>query len=441
MAPLLLVVTVFLLVLAIAYFKVHPFVALLGFAWLFGIASGMPAEEAVSILLEGFGNTLKWIALIMIFGTFIGEVARETGGARRIADATLKAFGKKRLPVAMGFTGYIVSIPVFVDVAYIMMKSITESLSRKSGRGILVVGLSLVAGLTATHALLPPTPGPLAVAAMLGANLGKVILVSGFVALCAMAGGIAWAVYGCARFKLKDSEEPGIVDTTNDVTDPHSFTPTLVAFFPILIPLLLIAVHSFSADDGSGWIPDQIRFLGIPVVALCIGALLSLIQFGRHFKIHKAGQLIESSIVKSALVIMITAAGGAFGHVIRNSGVVEDLSAYSGSLGSIGFLLPFVVAALFTTATGSITVSMVTSASITAPLLSQLNVSPEMATALIGCGAFCVFHVNASFFWLFQRLHNVPPAILLRTYTLQSLVMGLSGLFAVLILRLLFSVT
>ena len=141
MEAFILIATILLLILAISYFKIHPFVALLGFGLLFGIVNGLSPEQSLALLLEGFGKTLKWIALIMIFGTFIGEVASETGGALRIANATLKAFGKKRLPIAMGFTGYILSIPVFVDVAYIMMKSITETISRQSGRGILVVGL------------------------------------------------------------------------------------------------------------------------------------------------------------------------------------------------------------------------------------------------------------------------------------------------------------
>jgi GntP family gluconate:H+ symporter len=189
-------------------------------------------------------------------------------------------------------------------------------------------------------------------------------------------------------------------------------------------------------DDRSGWIFTGLQFFGIPVVALAVGATVALMQFGKHFKMSKASKLIESSIEKSALVIMITAAGGAFGHVIQNSGIVEGISGYADSLQAVGFLFPFMMAAIFTTATGSLTVSMITSASLVAPLLGPLNVSPEMAVALVGSGAFCVFHVNSSFFWLLNRMHDIPPAILLRTYTLQSLAMGLSALLAVGILRI-----
>ena len=158
----LLLIVIILLIFSISRWKVHPFLALLVFGLIYGIACGIDPVESVGLLLEGFAKTLQWIAVIMIFGAMIGEIANETGGAERIAHTTLRVAGTKRLPVAMGVTGYIISIPVFVDVAYIMMQSVTEALAVKSKRGILAVGLSLVAGLTATHALMPPTPGPLA---------------------------------------------------------------------------------------------------------------------------------------------------------------------------------------------------------------------------------------------------------------------------------------
>ncbi len=203
----LLLVVVVLLIVSISRWNVHPFLALLVFGLLYGIASGIAPAESVGLLMEGFANTLKWIAVIMIFGAMIGEIANETGGAERIAHATLRVAGEKRLPAAMGVTGYVISIPVFVDVAYIMMQSVTEALAVRSERGILVVGLSLVAGLTATHALMPPTPGPLAVAGILDAQLGRIILINFFVALSAMTGGVLWAVLYCKRIELDYDRE------------------------------------------------------------------------------------------------------------------------------------------------------------------------------------------------------------------------------------------
>ena len=166
-----------------------------------------------------------------------------------------------------------------------------------------------------------------------------------------------------------------------------------------------------------------------------IGAAIALFQFLR-FKKSGTNDLIERAIVKSALVIMITGAGGAFGFVIRETGIQDSLAAFFSELPFLGFLLPFIVAAVLTSATGSITVSLIGSASIIGPMASSMPYSPEMMAALIGCGSFCVFHANSSFFWLLNRLHEVPMNILYRTYTMQSLVMGLCGLLGIIILRL-----
>lgn len=432
-----LITIVVLLILSISWLKVHPFLALLLFGLVFGIGSGLNPVEAVDLLLTGFANTLKWIAVIMILGAMIGEMANETGGAERIAHSTLKLSGEKRLPVAMGMTGYVISIPVFVDVAYIMMQSVTEALAVRGRRNILVVGLSLVAGLTATHALMPPTPGPLAVAGILEAQLGKVILINFFVALGAMAGGLAWATVYCRRIRVDYDDELESRHAGNESAAlSNKSGSTVLALLPIGIPLVLIAIRSFLPSELSGFGIETLRFIGTPMIALMIGVVLGFFQYGRKWSMGRMGKVAERSIEKAALVIMITGAGGAFGHVIRASGVTETISGYVEGGGSLGLIFPFVLAAIFTTTTGSITVSMITTASIVMPMLSVLGISPELASALIGSGSFCVFHINSSFFWLLNRLHNIAPAILFRTYTAQSLCMGIGGLAVVLVLYL-----
>ncbi len=426
-----------LLILSIAKFRVSPFLALLFWGLVYGILSGINPVQALTVLLDGFSQTLRWIAIIMIFGTLIGEILNETGHSKQIAGSTLHAFEEKKLPAAMGITGFIISIPVFVDVAYIMMQSVTEALTVKSRRNILSVGLSLVAGLTATHALMPPTPGPLAVAGILNAELGKVILVNFVVALFAMAAGLAWAVYYCRKIKLdyddKIQRQYAGNSGKNEEEKRNNF---LLSILPILVPLILIGISSFipSETEDRWW--EILAFVGEPFVALAIGVLLALFQFGKKFQMERVTKLTEKSIEKAALVIMITAAGGAFGHIIQESGIVDKISGFTQYAGNLGFLFPFLLAALFTTTTGSLTVSMITTASVVMPLLPALNMSPQLAAALIGSGSFCVFHVNSSFFWLLNRLHDVPSGILLKTFTVQSLCMGLGGLFSVILMRI-----
>jgi GntP family gluconate:H+ symporter len=206
---------------------------------------------------------------------------------------------------------------------------------------------------------------------------------------------------------------------------------------PIFVPLLLITLASLSKMDAVD-IPGSsvIQFLGTPVIALLIGLALASLLLRKGGRMPQLRSIVERSIEKAAAVIMITGAGGALGGVIKASTIGSDVSTAITGLGIPGLLLPFLLAAGLTTATGSLTVSMVTTSSIVASMLGSLNMSAEMAVALIGAGSFCVFHANASFFWLLNRLHEIPPNVLYRTYSLQSLCMGLCGLLAVIILRL-----
>ena len=197
-----LLIVLLLLILSVSRWKLHPFIALLLSALSLGLLLGLGGAQTVEALLNGFSNTLKWIAIVVILGAFIGEVLRETGGASRISDRVVKWTGPKKLPWAMGITGYLVSIPVFVDVAYIVLQPVTEALSARSKKPVLVIGLALTAGLTVSHTLIPPTPGPLAVASLLDANIGRLLVINAFVGLFAMTGGILWAAYYCKKYRI-----------------------------------------------------------------------------------------------------------------------------------------------------------------------------------------------------------------------------------------------
>lgn len=428
-------IILFALVISISKFKLHPFIALLLAAIGLGLLVGLDGTETVNVLLEGFGSTMKWIAIVVILGAFIGEVLNETGGAIRIAEKILKWVGQKRLPWAMGITGYIVSIPVFVDVAYILFQPITESLAKRSNTPLLVVGLSLAAGLTVSHTLMPPTPGPLAVASLLNADIGRLLLINSFVAIFAVTGGVLWAKLYCKKFLL--DFDKSISSKTSQKTDVNTTLSksnkyVLLDLLPIIVPITLMGAGAFANADNK--FSSILNFLSIPMIAVLIGALIASIQYFRTKTKTKFNDLVDAAIVKSALVIMITGAGGAFGYVIRESGIQDSLGDFFAGLPFLGFLLPFIISAVLTTATGSITVSLIGSASILGPMASSMPYSPEIMAALIGSGSFCVFHANSSFFWLLNRLHNIPVKILYKTFTLQSLIMGISGLLGTIIL-------
>lgn len=442
MSPLLppalsLVIVLFLLIFSIIKLNVHPFIALILAAIFLGLSNGMSVEITSGHLLDGFANTLKWIGIIMILGTIIGEILNETGGTEKIAGAVIRTVGKKRLPLTMGITGYIVAIPVFVDVAYIMLQSITESLSVSGKKGILVTGLSLAAGLTATHALLPPTPGPLAAAGIMQADLGRVIMINAVVAIFAATAGILWATTYCKKIKIPYDETLKEKYQHKEISlQKHGFSGIFGAFAPILLPIVLIALGSFARPDTGIFNSTLLQSLGIPVIALLIGVFIAALYIPGSDKTKKINRIIEKSIEKTATVLMITGAGGAFGAVIKASEIGDSVALAVAGAGIPGIILPFILAAALTTTTGSITVSMVTSASIIVSMLPALDLSPELALALIGAGSFCVFHANSSFFWLLSKMHEVPPKILFRTFTVQSLFMGLGGGIGVFVLWL-----
>ncbi|TYA92138.1 GntP family permease [Seonamhaeicola marinus] len=432
-----LIVFLLLLIVAISKWKLHPFVALILTALALATSFGLGGKEAVDVVLQGFSGTLRGIAIIIIIGAFIGEVLQDTGGAFRIANAIVKLIGKKKLPWAMGITGYIVSIPVFVDVAYILLQPVTESLSVKSKKPVLYIGLALAAGLAVSHTLIPPTPGPLAVAELLSLDLGKMLLVNIVVGIFAMVGGVLWVIYFCKNAWLSYDKELSstLVSEEDELGKAHKSGNVFLDVLPIVVPIFLIGIGSFVKLESQNVFTSIFNFITIPLIAVLLGALIGLFQLKKP-RSSKLNTLVEQAIVKSALVIMITGAGGALGFVIKETGIQNDIVNVFSNFPFLGILLPFLVASLLTISTGSITVSLVGSASMLASMVDSLPVSPEMVAALIGCGAFCVFHANSSFFWLLNRLHNVPPKTLYKTFTMQSLVMGLSGLVGVFLLRL-----
>jgi GntP family gluconate:H+ symporter len=397
-----LLVLLFLLIFSISKWKVHPFIALVIIALAMGISMGLGGKQTVSVLLKGFGETLQWIAIIIILGAFIGEVLQETGGAFRIADRIVKWVGEKKLPWAMGLTGYLVSIPVFIDVAYILFQPVTESLSVKSRRPVLYIGLSLAAGLTVSHTLIPPTPGPMAVASLLDVEMGKMLLINLIVAIFAMAGGILWVIFFVKGSwidydqKLKDASPP--LENEISIKSSPALQNMVLDVLPILAPIILIGLGSFVSFESENIASKVFSFISTPLAAVLVGAMIAVLHLGSRNKRSTVNRLTEQAIVKSALVIMITGAGGSLGYVIRETGIQDDIVLIFANYPFLGIMLPFIVASL--------------------------------------CGSFCIFHANASFFWLLNRLHEVPPKVLYRTYTIQSLVMGISGLAGVFVLRL-----
>lgn len=444
----LLVLSIAFIVLATTRLKMHPFLALLLTAFGFGIFSGMPLKEVVDSVNQGFGGTIGYIGIVILAGAIIGAFLEKSGGAYRLATSILKLTGQKQVPMAMAGMGYIVSIPVFCDSAFVLLAPLMRALASKAGITLASAAVALSLGLYATHTMVPPTPGPVAAAGILGADLGLVILWGMLVALVSLVAGWLFAVLFASRTYIAPEGGPGVDGNAEAAAAlvPEVERPTVLrSLLPIFLPIVLIVARSISELPSKpfgegGTLLDILGFLGQPAVALLLGVGLAMTlpkRFDREM-LSMSGWVGEA-IVGAATIIIITGAGGAFGKVLQNSGIADVIGgALVGT--HLGVWLPFLIAAGIKTAQGSSTVAIITTAGLVAPLLSSLGLDGESQRALtviaIGAGAMVVSHANDSYFWVVTQFSGMDVKTGYRLQTLGTLVQGTAAALAVYLLSL-----
>ncbi len=433
-----LIVVVILMVVAAAKYNFHPFLSLLLAAIVMGFIGGLNESQVTKTLVNGFGKTLASIGIIIAFGTIIGSYLEKSGGAKALANKVLKIIGERNSALAMNITGFIVSIPVFCDSGFVILSSLNKALSRRAKIPLIVLGVSLAAGLYATHVFVPPTPGPLAAAAALNADLGLVILLGLIVAIPVALAGFFWAKFIGKRLETKISEE--------SITEPEArkekLPATGLAFAPILVPIILIALKSIADYPthpfGTGIIAAGFNFIGNPVIALFFGVFLAFKLKDKETKETHFGW-ITSGLREAGIIILITGAGGAFGAILRATGIGEIIGSSFSNL-QIGLLLPFLIAAILKSAQGSSTVAIITTAAIVAPLLEPFGLASPFGRALtvmaIGAGAMTVSHFNDSFFWVVAQFTEMDTATALKNQTVSTFFQGITGIIVVGILSL-----
>ena len=377
----LLVLSIVFIVLATSKLKLHPFLALLLTAFGFGILSGMPLKQVVDSVNQGFGGTIGYIGIVILAGAIIGAFLEKSGGAYRLVTGILKITGERQVPLAMAGMGYVVSIPVFCDSAFVLLSSLMRALASKAGIILASAAVALALGLYATHTMVPSTPVPVAAAGRVGADLGLVILWGMVVGLIAMVAGWLFAVLVASRIYI--SPEGGPADE-GDAKPAHVLTAetdgpsALRSLVPIFLPILLIFTRSIAELPAKpfgegGALFDLLAFLGQPTVALFIGVALAMTLPKRFDKeMLSMHGWVGEAIVGAATIIIITGAGGAFGKVLQNSGIADVIGgALTGF--NLGVWLPFLIAAGIKTAQGSSTVAIITTAGLIAPLLESLG--------------------------------------------------------------------
>lgn len=429
-----------LLLILILHFKLQAFLSLLIASITVGLLAGMPPAEILTNIQEGMASTLGFIAIVVGLGAMFGAILESSGGVQSLASFILKRTGEKRASWALVVTGFLVSIPVFFDVGFVILVPVVYALQKKTGKSLLYYGLPLLAGLAVTHAFVPPTPGPVAVASILEADMGLVILVGIIAGIpAAIIGGPVFAGYISKKIHV---ETPSFFEKKVS----HSKLPSPGIILALIgLPLLLILLNtSLDSPMGSslpiaGNVKDLIKMLGHPFVALIIANLLAWYLLGtrRGFSKQELLDMTTSSLGSAGIIILITGAGGVFKQILTETGTGKMIADVMTHYGLSAFFFAFLTAAAIRIMQGSATVAMITAAGMTASFLEGAS-SGDLHRALlviaIASGASILSHVNDSGFWLVSKYFGLTERQTLRSWTVTTTLISVTGFLMVLLM-------
>lgn len=428
-----------ILLLLIIKFKVQAMVAILVGAISIGIVAGMPLADIITAVNDGIGNTLKGIALLVGLGSMFGAILEASGGAQTLAVTMVKKFGDEKAAWALGITGLVVAMPVFFDAGLIILIPLAFSLAKKTSRSALFYTIPLLAGLAVGHAFIPPTPGPVLVATMLGVDLGWVILIGIFCGTCAMI--IAGPIWGSICGKKFFIQVPDHVMNQEEF-DESKLPKFSVIVGIILIPLVLIIMKSvFGVIPAMAGVMPLFSFLGEPFVALLISTIFAMIVLGKGqgYTMPELEKIMTKSLEPTGLILLVTACGGVLRYVLQYSGIGDLIGNAVGSINMPIVVVAFLVAALVRICVGSATVAMTMAAGIVAAMPAVQSLSP-LYRACVVCavagGSTVLSHFNDSGFWLVKSLVGMDETTTLKTWTVMETLVGLSGFIVAFIISL-----
>lgn len=445
-------IAIALIIVAGARWKIHPFLVLIGVSMLLALACGISPERLPAVIGTGFSSIFASIGLVIIFGTAIGMILEKSGGAVKLADIVLKAVGRRHPQLAMLLLGWILSIPVFCDSGFVIVNPIRKWMARRSGVSPVTLAVALAGGLYISHVLIPPTPGPIAAAGMLGLE-DNLLLVIGLGVLCSifpLAVCYFWANHIGPKIKLEEEVQANDGCEQNDESASELFRKSIaveklpggwMSALPLIVPILLMGVSSVLSMTGSkvSWA----IFLGKPVIALIIGFLCALPLIRRNMINEVMGQTLTTA----GPIIFITAAGGILGQVIMETGFVDFVKENASSLSGIGIFFPFLIAAILKTSQGSSTVAITTTAGImgafssSESLMSVLGLCSPLAAGLtvmaIGSGAMMASHANDSYFWVVTNFSGMKLEQGYRTHTMMTILISLATMLEIWLLYML----
>ena len=362
-------------------------------------------DRIEGVINTGFANTIRSIAVIIVLGSVLGKVLEETGAAKAITLFVIKVVGEKRVMWAIGFSAFILGIPIFSDTVTIMLIPIVSAVAIGTGASMMSLGTALAVGAQITHAIVPPTPGPLAAATMLGVPLAQSILWGLIVSIPAYFAAMLWAKFACKEMVKPEQKHIHAYEQAK----AESLPSTIMSFMPILLPLILIFLNSIVGIVAKGTsVAKFFAFIGSPIVALLSGCIFAMILTGERWKTKLVqNDWIEESLHAAAMPIVVTGLGGALALFIQNAQIATLMADGIVKSGIPPIILPIILSAVIHIVTGSTTLGVLTSAALMQPMIAAVGLSP-LATFL-ACASASMFlkHGNSSAFWVATSLSNM----------------------------------
>ncbi len=430
------------LIVLIARFKLHPFIALIAVSLGMGAAAGVPFGSVVKAFTDGVGGVLGFIAIVVALGTMLGKMMAESGAATRIATTLISRFGEQRVHWAIMFVAFIVGIPVFFQVGFVLLIPLVFTIARRTGMSLVKIGIPLVAGLSVVHGMVPPHPATMLAVVAYHADVGRTIAYALLVGLptAALAGPI-FAAWIAPRIALP-AVNPIATQLAGDV--PGDMPGFGISLFTVLLPVILMLCASAAdvALDTTSTLRSSLDFVGSPIVALLLALLFSFWSLGyrQHFTRDQILKFANDCLAPTAAILLVIGAGGGFNRVLLESGVGKAIAAIALGSHTSPLLLAWTVAALIRVATGSATVAMTTAAGIVAPIAAATpGTTPELLVLATGAGSLMLSHVNDSGFWLIKEFFNMTVQQTLKTWTVAETIIGVAGLAFTLLLSLVVS--
>lgn len=448
-----LLISIVLVIVLITVFRIHAFISLILSAIVVGLLSDQLPESnisnhfvrAVELSMVEFGGVAGQIAWVIALASILGVALTESGAAERIVAQFIKMFGERYAPLALLFSGFVLSIPVFFDTVFFLLIPIAHSMGRRMNKNYMLYVLAVGAGAAITHSLVPPTPGPLIMAETLQINLGLVIVVGILLGIVPAMVGYLFAFKVKDRFNVQPPELQAEELTESDT--PQKTPSFFSSMMPIVVPLFLIilaSVFDFISPEGKSRFQTFIGFIGNKNIAMLAGTVIALWILARQkqWGIRKLEKAMERPLEIAGLIILITGAGGAFGAMIRNTGIGETIQQLASQGYEINLIvLAWIIAATMKIAQGSSTVAMITTSGIMVSLLEASNnlpYHPVYILASIGFGALTLSWMNDSGFWVVGKLSGFTEKQTLRSWTVVLALMSIAGLFQTLLISYLF---